>query len=406
MSHLTQANLPSAFAKTAAKFGVSESDFLILNSMGIATHESFSLRVHSKEDLEDFLKEVIVPQAAYNEGGDQGILVFARTPRVDWQQYKRSEEAGALRKLWNLGRELAKEELTKLASGEESSKAKVGAAASAAMETAALERGMPKPTSDSERPSHYSLTKVARAMTGPTPSYEYIVWEAFISLDEERRLDRAGLLPKPKGEVVLGKDQKLAVSNSKVDEAPGEIVSDMEMLRRRLDIRARSMEMLEACGYNTYRALHDRYFGILIGEVPEGMRPPTINEVRRFDRTLHEEILRWIARDVGTLEAAISHYLEMGKDGLWKLLDPVIRSLPDQGIDKGAKKTKTEASGSMDERSPLSRKRTRAAEEDPREPKIKKQCLVCKRKHWPLCTAWLQTEDEAGRKKEEGRCQA
>ena len=82
MSHLTQANLPSAFAKTAAKFGVSESDFLILNSMGIATHESFSLRVHSKEDLEDFMKEIIVPKAAFNEGGDEGVLVFERSPKV------------------------------------------------------------------------------------------------------------------------------------------------------------------------------------------------------------------------------------------------------------------------------------------------------------------------------------
>ena len=400
MSHLTQASLPNAFAKAAAKFGVSESDYLVLTSMGIATHESFYLRVHSQDDLEDFLKEVVTLKAGYDYGGDRGVVIFERTPRVPWQEFKRSEDAGALRKLWSLGRELAKNELEKLAEGGDSSKVKVGVAASVAMESAAVERGMPRPTSDSERPSHFALTKVARSLVGPGSSFEYIPWEVFLTLDEERRMERAGTLPKQRGEVVLGKDDKLAVKDGKENAIPGDPVNDMEVLRRRLDIRARSMEMLEACSYAMYRALHDRYFGLLIGEVPDGMRPPTINEVRRFDRTVHEEILRWLARDVGTLSDAINHYLSLGSEGLWKLLEPVIKSLPDQGVDKNMKRGKAEAAGGRDERSPLSRKRAKTAVPEPKEPPTKKQCIVCKKKHWPLC------EIPAGfrrRMREEGR---
>ena len=149
MSQLTQASLPGVFAKTAAKFGVTESDYLVLASMGICAHESFTLRVHSKEDLEDFLREVIRPQSAYNAGGEDGIQVFNRTPPVHWQEYKRTEDAGALRKLWKLGLELSKAELEKMAAGEEASKVKVGVAASVAMEATAVENGMPRPTSDS-----------------------------------------------------------------------------------------------------------------------------------------------------------------------------------------------------------------------------------------------------------------
>ena len=339
MSHLTQASLPSAFAKAAAKFGVSESDYLILTSMGIVTYESFSLRVRSKEDLEEF-RDVIVPSAAYDHGGDRGVEVFPRVPGAQWQIWKRSEEAGALRKLWNLGRELAKSELERMASGEDSSKVKVGVAASVAMESAAVERGMPQPINDNERPAQYTLTKVARSLVGPGASFEYVPWECFLTLDEERRMERAGTLPKHRGEVVLGRDQKLAVKDSKEETLPSDPVNDMEVLRRRLEIRARAMEMLETCKYSSYRSLHDRYFGVMVGEVPEGMRQPTVNEIRRFDRTMHEEILRWLARDVGTLDAAIAHHLGQGTEGLWKFLDPVIKSLPDQGIDKGARKSK------------------------------------------------------------------
>ena len=57
MTALSQARIPAAFQRSAAQFGVAESDFLVLTSLGIHSYESFALRIHAKENLEEFLRE-------------------------------------------------------------------------------------------------------------------------------------------------------------------------------------------------------------------------------------------------------------------------------------------------------------------------------------------------------------
>ena len=90
--------------------------------------------------------------------------------------------------------------------------------------------------------------------------------------------------------------------------------------------------MLQIGSYAVYRTLHDRYYSKILGETPEGMRPPTIQEVRCFDRTLHQELLRWLLREVGTLDAGMEYYLGQEELASWRLLDPVVATLPDQGL--------------------------------------------------------------------------
>ena len=267
MASLSRVNIPGAFQKAAAEFGVAESDYLILNSLGIHTFESFALRVSAKDELEEFLRDVICPGAAYRDP-TRGLLSFTRSPAIPWQSYKMSDDAAALRKLWFLAKELCKSELEKLASGEDSSKVRVGIAAATAMEEEAVQNG---------RPSLFCLTRLARSLVGPSASYEYIPWEAFVSMEEERRLERAGSMPKVKGEVVLTRDHKLSVKDKEDSGLPPGAISDMETVRRRLELRARAMEMLKLTKYNTYRALNDRYLGSILAEVPEGMRGPTIS---------------------------------------------------------------------------------------------------------------------------------
>ena len=87
MAALSQAGLPAAFRRAAAQCGLAESDFLLLGSVGIFSFEAFALRVSSKEDLEEFLKETVCPGAAFR--GDDGVLVtFARTPGMTWGAFK------------------------------------------------------------------------------------------------------------------------------------------------------------------------------------------------------------------------------------------------------------------------------------------------------------------------------
>ena len=382
MTSVSQVNLPASFRKSAAQNGVAESDFLYMAHMGIVTHEAFALRVHSKDALEDFLKDHICPSAAYSDP-DQGLLVFDRQPALPWREFKLSEDSAAIRK-WLLSKEMCRVELEKLASGEDSSRSKLKLASHVAMEERAVAKGMPSPASDTERPALYAINHMVKNYQGPGAAYEYLSWEVFLTLDEEGRFSRAGKMPKVKTEVVLSKDSRLALSEKDGDEPLVDHVTDLETMRTRLEIRARASSMVEVASYSVYRALNDRYFGKLLAQVPEGMRQPTVQEVRRFDRALHQELHRWLSRDMGTLESGLQFYLDDDGQALWRLLDPVIRSLPDQGIErapKGKKRKGDEDGGdrkSRDSPEPLSRK------SGPSAPKLK-QCLVCKKRHTPLC---------------------
>eukprot|EP00435_Cladocopium_sp_Y103_P062984 s675_g24.t1 len=383
MTALSQASIPAAFQRSAAQFGVAESDYLVLSSLGIHSYESFALRVHSKESLEEFLRDTVCPQAGYNDPG-RGLILFNRTPAIGWQTFKMSDDAASLRKLWYMSKEICKSEMERLTSGEDASRVKVALPSAVAMETAAVNRGMATPVSDTERPSLFALTRLARSLLGPGASFEYVPWEAFLTMDEERRMERAGTLPKARGEVVLGNDKRLTLKEKDAMDAPAETTTDMETMRRRLDIRARAMEMLEVGKFQTYRALNDRYIGAVLAVPPEGMRSPTIQETRRFDRTLHQELLRWLSREVGTLDGGISYYLQNEQLSLWRLLDPVIQSLPDQGVEQKASsaKKRTREESPEKEPSPLPRRR----QEEPKPKKKKKaKCLMCGKRHTPLC---------------------
>ena len=69
----------------------------------------------------------------------------------------------------------------------------------------------------------------------------------------------------------------------------------MEKLREALDLRARSMELLDLARFNTVRALNDAYLAELTKTVPSGMRVPTLNELRRLDREIFLEMGRHLS---------------------------------------------------------------------------------------------------------------
>ena len=156
---MSQARLESSFEAGAIKFNVNESDFLLLKKEGMATYESLFYRVPTKSDLESFLQEVICGRRAFRDR--QGDIVMYNG-RDDWSTWKRSEDAGCLRKLWNYGATLCKAELDDMASGSGSGeKIKFTSSAAAELEQKAVAAGMEAPVSDVERPSLWTLQKVA-----------------------------------------------------------------------------------------------------------------------------------------------------------------------------------------------------------------------------------------------------
>eukprot|EP00435_Cladocopium_sp_Y103_P051475 s448_g16.t1 len=384
-SSTERATIPAAFRKSAVQFGVSESDFLLMSNMGIYSHEGFALRVHSKEALEEYLQEVICPSSAFNDPR-RGLVTFNRTPAVPWQEFKRSEDAAALRKLWLLSKELCKGELEKLASGGEGGKVKITLTSAVAMEQEAVAKDMPMPVTDAERPSLFTLSKMVKSFVGPGATHEYLSWEVFLSQEEQDHMERSGAMPKAKNELVLSKDRAVLQEKDGKD-PPIEPTSDMEVMRKRLELRARSACMVGLAQYSTYRALHDRYCSKILQQVPEGMRGPTIQEVRRFDRTLHQELLRWLSRGVGSMDNGVGYHLAHEELGLWRLLDAVVQTLPDQGIDRQPSSSRPEKRRREEEEDDHGKRDASPLQRKPHlnRPKRLKQCLVCKKRHLPFC---------------------
>eukprot|EP00435_Cladocopium_sp_Y103_P050750 s1825_g15.t1 len=373
----SQGDLAVTFLRAAVRFGVSESDYLLLNSLGIASANSLAFRVPKSEDLESFLQEKILPAAAY-KGGDGVVTVFRRATPSPWREWKLSEDAAAIRRLWQFSRELAKGEVDRLATGEDTAK-KLGMSEMAAMETAAVGRGMPAPLSDADRPSLHTLVKVAKALQPPAATYEPVVWESYFSREEEEKMIRQGKLPKGhQAEVVITPDLKLAAREKQTEQTAATVTST-ERLRAVLDLRAKTFEYLGVASFGIMTSLSTMYFSKLNEAVPEGMRPPTMNELRRFDREVMKEICRFLSRGQGTMEAGVAHYASRQDDPLWQLLRPVPKSLPDQGVDAGAS-----ASVADKAEVPKGTKRPVSPEGPPPTKKMVK-CPMCGKRHKPLC---------------------
>ena len=75
----------------------------------------------------------VVPSSGYREE-DGSITIFPRQPTQQWREFKASEDAGVLRKLWSFSKEVCKSELEAMASGDaEKNKTKVSLAAAGTM---------------------------------------------------------------------------------------------------------------------------------------------------------------------------------------------------------------------------------------------------------------------------------
>ena len=395
----SQGDLPVTFHKSAVRFDVAESDYLLLQSLGIATANSFAFRVPKADDLETFLQEKLLNQCAYKD--DDGVITtFGKIPPARWAEWKLSEDAASLRRLWQFSREVAKSEVEKMVGGEDTSK-KIGITEMMAMESSAVDRGMPHPSSDNrQRPSLYTLNRVAKALQSPGASYEMIAWECYISREEEERLQRAGKMPKAKQtELILGRDSTVVAKDKQSDYVPDSRVKDMEKLREALDLRARSMELLDLARFNTVRALNDAYLSELTKTVPSGMRLPTLNELRRLDREIFLEMGRHLSRGKGSLEDAIRYYAENKEEMIWRLVEPVPVNLPDQGIDTGDHEHKELKQPKED---PVKK---RKADEDINKDEYKgKVCLICGKRHTPLCPlppGWRKEQRAAAKKKKD-----
>ena len=199
---MSQARSVTAFTRSAAAFDVHESDFLVMMADKISSFEALAFRFPKESDFETYLNKSVRVKAAYTDAGGNTV-VYDKSAPESWEAFRSSEDCGCLRKLWNMGVQIAKKELEALASGQDDSTvSKMTTTLAQELEEKAIPLGMPKPLSDRERPSLHTLGKV-QSNFSPGGQHLHLAWESYIDQEMEGRLRRAGRLPRDKSEVVL-----------------------------------------------------------------------------------------------------------------------------------------------------------------------------------------------------------
>ena len=161
----------------AQSIGVAESDFLILRHHRLVNAESLAYRLPSSQDLEDFLREEIYPNSAF-DCPQNGLLIYPRAAGefASFAAFRRSEDAGALRKLWEASNGLAKRELETLTAESSDSAFKVlSAVVSQDMIARAIQNNWVIPLPHDKTPGRSTLGLVMKnhSLGG---QHRYIAW--------------------------------------------------------------------------------------------------------------------------------------------------------------------------------------------------------------------------------------
>jgi hypothetical protein len=310
------------------KLDLAESNFVLLRIAGATTHSSFLSRVPTQESLEEFLRTEIYPYCArvLSTGADDWRMRCTLPDNRTWQQWGIGGEAVALRRLWEVPRALAREDVTALTEEKIEGEApkRLSLRVTRDLHQRARARGV---TSDSAmgRPRPLALAEIGRNyLHGCIP--RYIEWEDYTSEEEELRADRLGVKPRDQGFRMVASEGHFKSMVTEADFVRRIITGPLDM-QEVLQVREHAHGLLELVEPALYGELHVIYFDVLRGRVPLRMRRVSMGEVMQFDRELHLDILETIQkREDSTMQDGIRWFLDHKVHSLWRLLDPRIES--------------------------------------------------------------------------------
>jgi hypothetical protein len=319
---------------------VDEADFLLLLWNEMNTYASFYFKTPSLDALETFLREEIYPfMAKYGDPGtdaEHEIEWHMRwripDPRTEYE-WLQSNAAAALRQLWAVSKQQATKDTAQLSEEivEGQIPKKLDMATTKQLRAQAEKKGMDM-SSPHSQPGPQCLAKVRQNFaTGNIPRYQK--WEVFTSADDESRAERMGIKPRDAGYKMISDDGifRPIETGSELIRSPA---TDALAMQEVLLIRAHACAMLGVVDVADYRDLTCRYMQSLRQRCPFRMRNTTINEVKWFDRQLHEDIYNEMLKDdQASLSDGLKWYLN-NPWKMWNMLEPQLDTLPDQGIEK------------------------------------------------------------------------
>ena len=247
-----------------------------------------------------------------------------------------SPEAGALRRLWESSRVLAKRELEENI-GTTSSlapKKRISIVVLNDLVQKALSRGMSVPLAR-HAPSLTSVSKVLNSL-GPNGDWAYVELGAYVSRQHEEVAYRSGVNVEKSALRIVYNATTGSLSGYK-DEIP-EISRDLdslEVLRECLAVRAYSVEVAGVGTAQVLFKLSALYEESLTQLPPAGYRNPTIKEILKCDRLLLSETQMYLSQGQGSLDEAILHFVGIGRKDTaqFDLLKVVPEAMPCKGSD-------------------------------------------------------------------------
>ena len=317
------------FSKLAADADVSESDFLVLQSLGIRTASDMAYRFPRADDLEEMLRECVLPSSAYDHGAPRGVQVFPRVVPEVWNAWKRGADAAAIRQLYDAAKAVCKKDLDNRETAETPLKM-TPLIHSDMLEKARMRGNLPR-LSSSEVPgcSVLSLVSHNHSVGGPLA---FVDWAKFISLDEEQRQARLGIKRVEASKLTVSDSSLRLQHGSEVFESTR--VENIVHISEVFKLRSVAYEILELVTFEVYEHYSSELVFSFRVQPPEKFRGPTLKELHHVDRVVHEHVLKDVGAGRITFEAGLREFTANRSHPFFLLLEPVPEGTPCRGSER------------------------------------------------------------------------
>ncbi len=310
-------------------------------SYGITNADKFYTRIPSTEALENFLTNKV----RLLQGTDQGEGNYGSEDRdmpEEIGEYVMSEESGNMRRLWEACKTVSTDDIRAQARGSNLGGNETrGRMVVEDLFRRATEAGLTF-SSDKTKPGLKTVQIVVKNLS-TNGDFIHMEWELYNNEADELRALRLHRQRQAAGsgstgaKIVLdpADHSSLLLMDPTLQVPKRATVSTIVALQDVLELRANAHDVAQQVPAPVYSEFHAKLLRLYRAEVPPGFRPPTLLEIRKVDRDVHEELFRWVAVGSGQLADGLSAYTAgPEKDSpLWAPSLPVEARLPDRGAE-------------------------------------------------------------------------
>ena len=337
--------VPNFFAGLIQDNGIPPGSAHLLGAFNIDTADKFYTRIPSSEALEVFLKnKVRTLHGKWSDEAEDGRGGFVKEVREvpeDEDDFAMSDEAGNIRRLWEACRTVSTDDIKSAARGATALNETRGRVVVEDYFRQAKENGLTF-SSDKVKPGIKTVQAVLKNLS-TNGDFVYLDWELYNNEGDELRalrLHRAKAAGAPAASGVRlsvdpGDSSALLLRDPTLEVPRRPTVSTIVALQDVLELRMNAHDVAQMVPSPIYAELNAKLLRLFRADVPAGFRTPTISEIRKVDRDIHEEIYKWVSIGEGVLANGLAAYTSGAEkdSAFWAPALPAEVTLPDRGAE-------------------------------------------------------------------------